>query len=139
MPIHLSIKRKGFYIELLYFFQPSTFPDEYKNLYSGTRNDPKNYRPISLFPLVSKIIKQSIHFQIEDHLNKKKLIYMYQSGFRRNHSTDICLAQFIDFLLAGMDKQMHTGIILVDLLKAFDTLHHGVLFEKRNILVSEHL
>ena len=55
---------------------------------------------------------------------------MYQSGFRTNHSTDLCLAQLIDFVATGMDKQMHTGMILVDLHKAFDTLDHGVLLEK---------
>ena len=42
----------------------------------GARTDPKNYRPISFLPLVSKIIEKSIHFQIEDFLNKKKLINM---------------------------------------------------------------
>ena len=47
-----------------------------------------------------------------------------------NHSTDLCLAQLIDFVATGMDKQMHTGMILVDLQKAFDTLDHGVLLEK---------
>ena len=71
----------------------STFPEECKN-----------YRPISLLPLVSKIIKKPIQFEIEDFLNKKKLIYMYQSGFRANHSTDLCLAQLIDFVATGMDK-----------------------------------
>ena len=55
---------------------------------------------------------------------------MYQSGFRTNHSTDLCLAQLIDFVATGMDKQMHTGMILVDLQKAFDTLDHGVLLVK---------
>ena len=55
---------------------------------------------------------------------------MYQSGFRTNHSTNFCLTQFTDFVLTGMDKQMHTGMILVDLQKAFDTLDHGVLLEK---------
>ena len=56
---------------------------------------------------------------------------MYQSVFRTNHSTDLCLAQLIDFVATGMDKQMHTGMILIDLQKAFDTLDHGVLLEKR--------
>ena len=55
---------------------------------------------------------------------------MYQSGFRTNHSTDLCLAQLIDFVATGMDKQMHTSMILVDLQKAFDTLDHRVLLEK---------
>ena len=55
---------------------------------------------------------------------------MYQSSFRANNSTDFFLAQLTDFVLAGMDKQMHTGTILVDLQKAFDTLDHRVLLEK---------
>ena len=114
----------------------STFPEESKIaklkliLKKGARIDPKIYCPISLSPLVSKIIEKSIHFQIEDYLNKKKLIYMYQSGFRTNHSTDLCLAQLIDFVAIGMDKQMHTGMKLVDLQKAFDTLDDGVLLKK---------
>ena len=49
----------------------------------GAGTDPKNYRPISLLPLVSKITEKSIHFQIEDFLNKNKLISMYQSGLNR--------------------------------------------------------
>ena len=82
------------------------------------------------FLLVSKIMEKSIHFQIESYLNKKILIYMYQSGFRTNHSTDPCLDQLIDFVATGMDKQMHTGMMLVDFQKAFDTLDHGILLEK---------
>ena len=55
---------------------------------------------------------------------------MYPSGFRTNHSTDFCLAQLIDFVLTGMDKKIHTCMILVDLQKAFDSFDHGVLLEK---------
>ena len=53
-----------------------TFPEECKLaklkpiFKNGARTDPKN-RPISLLPLVSKIIEKSIHFQIEDYFNKK--------------------------------------------------------------------
>ena len=76
-----------------------------------------------LFPFCYSIKNEkSIHFQIEDYLNKKKVISMYQSGFRANHSTDLCLAQLTDFVATGMDKQMHTDMILVDLQKAFDIL-----------------
>ena len=63
---------------------------------------------------------------------------MYQSGFRTNHSIDLCLTQLIDFVAIGMDKQMHTDMKLVDFQKAFDTLDHGVLLEKMKFLVSGH-
>ena len=46
---------------------------------------------------------------------------MYEPGLRTKHSTDLCLAQLTDFVATDMDKQMHTGMILVDLQKAFDT------------------
>ena len=55
---------------------------------------------------------------------------MYQAGVRTNHSTDLCLDQLTDFLATVMDKQMHTGMVLVDFQKAFDTLHLGVHLEK---------
>ena len=47
-----------------------------------------------------------------------------------DHPTDPCMDQLIDFASNGMDKQMDTGMILVDLQKAFDTLDHGFLLEK---------
>ena len=82
-----------------------------------------------LFPFCYSIKNEkSIHFQIEDDLNKKILISMYQSGFRTNHSTDLCLAQLTDFVATGMDKEMHFGMILVKLQKAFED--HGVALAK---------
>ena len=86
--------------------------------------------PISLLLLLSKTIEKSIHVQIDYYLHNKKLIYIYQSGFRTNHSTYLCLTQLIEFVLTGMDKQTHIGMIFVDLQKAFDILDHGLLLEK---------
>ena len=66
-----------------------TFPEECKIVKlsifkKGARTETKNYRPISLLPLASKIIEKLIHFQIKDFLNTKKLIYMYQPGYQSN-------------------------------------------------------
>ena len=97
------------------------------------KGDPQNYLPVSFLRLVLKIIKKSIHFQFEDNLHKKKLINMYQPSLRTNHSTDFCLAQLIDFLLTGMDKQMHIGITLVYLKKVLDT---NILSEFNKVIYS---
>ena len=114
----------------------STFPDKckiakLKPLFKkGSKTDPKNYRPISLLPLLSKLIEKAIHIQTQEYLDKYGLLYKFQSGFRKKFSTDSCLVQLSDFIINGMDKGLHTGMILIDLKKAFDTLDHDILLEK---------
>ena len=85
---------------------------------------------------MSKIIEKTIQIQTQEYLDKNGLLYKYQSGFRANFSTDSCLVQLTDFVLRGMDKGFHNGMILVDLQKAFDILDHTVLLQKWNVLVS---
>ena len=43
----------------------------------GSKTDPQNYRPISLFPPLSKIIERIVHDQTEDYLRKNKLLYRF--------------------------------------------------------------
>ena len=76
---------------------------------------------------MSKVIEKTIRIQ---YLDKNGLLYKYQSGLHANFSTDSCLVQLTDFILREMDKGFHTGMILVDLQKAFDTLDHTVLLQK---------
>ena len=99
----------------------------------GINTEDKNYGPISLLPLISiisKVIEKSTHDQTQDYLRKIELLYSYQSGFRTNHSTDTCLPQLNDMILNGAENAKHTGMILIGLQKAFDTLDHHILLEK---------
>jgi len=92
--------------------------------------EPKNYRPISLLPIVSKIFEKIVHCQTLDYLDKHKILYTYQSGFRSKHSTDSCLTFLNDKILNGIDKGLVTGMILIDLQKAFDTIDHKIFLMK---------
>ena len=118
----------------------STFPDKCKiakliSLFKkGSKTDLKNYRPISLLPLLSKLIEKAIHIQTQEYLDKHGLLYKFQSGFRKKFSTDSCLVQLSDFIINAMDKGLHTGMTLIDLQKAFDTLDHDILLEKMECL-----
>ena len=55
-----------------------------KPLYKkGTKTDPKNFRPISLPPIVSKVFEKVIHDQTMEYLTDNNIFYKYQSGFAR--------------------------------------------------------
>ena len=71
-----------------------------------------------------------IHDQTSTFLNSRNLLYNYQSGFRKNHSTDFCLSFLNDKILKGFDQGLITGMILIDLQKAFDTVDHDILLQK---------
>ena len=58
----------------------------------GSKTAPKNYCPISLLSLVSKIIEKVIHGQTQSFLDTNNTIYRYQSAFRKIFSTDSCLS-----------------------------------------------
>jgi len=58
----------------------------------GDKTNPKNFRPISLLPLISKVLEKVIHDQTQEFLTINKIYYKYQSGFRPQHSTDFCLS-----------------------------------------------
>ena len=55
----------------------------------------------SLLPLISKVIEKDMHYQTSTFLNLKNLLYTYQSGFRKKHSTDFCLSYLNDKILKG--------------------------------------
>ena len=116
-------------------FPRSCKTDKVKPLFKkGSKTDPQNYRPISLLPLLSKIIERIVHDQTEEFLSKNKLLCRFQSGFQKSYSTDTCLGHLIDKITTGFEKGLFTGMILIDLQKAFDTIDHQILLKKMEYL-----
>ena len=99
-----------------------------------SKTDPSNYRPISLLPLLSKVFERVVFNQTEEFLSLNKVLYDYQSGFRKNHSTDTCLSFLNDKILKGFDDGLLTGMILINLQKVFDTINHDILLKKLSII-----
>ena len=93
------------------------------------KNNPYNCRPISLLPSISKIVERVIHDQANILLLDEDILYKYQSGFRGNHSANLCLP-LTDKVLKVFDESLLTGMILIDLQKAFDTIDHEILLQK---------
>ena len=85
-------------------------------------------------PLLSKITERIVHEQTEEFLSKIKLLYRFQSGFRKNYSTNTCLGHLTDKITTRFEKGLFTGMILIDLQKAFDNIDHQILLKKMKYL-----
>ena len=97
---------------------------------AGNMDDVNNYRPISVLPVLSKIIERHVHNHLSEYLNVYDLIYKNQSGFRKQYSTETALAYIVDTLLFNLDKNHINGMVLVDYKKAFDMVDHVTLLSK---------
>ena len=53
-----------------------------------------------------------------------------QVGFRKGHSATTCLTKFIDTIYSNMDRWEFSGVIFLDLHKAFKTVNHNILLFK---------
>ena len=96
----------------------------------GNKSQVENYRPISILSVVSKVLEKAIYFQFEKYLKENNILYSYQSGFRKKHSTDTCLIDLMDFLHTNISEGKYVGMVLLDLQKAFDTVDHDILCNK---------
>ena len=96
----------------------------------GRKTNVSNYWPISLLPILSKVIEKVVHKQTTKFLNDNNLFCKYQSAFRNNHSIDLFLSFLKNKILKGFDNGVHTGMILIDLQKDFDTINHKILLDK---------
>ena len=96
----------------------------------GSKQDPSNYRPISVLPTISKLLEKAVHMQLYSYLRDNNLLSQKQFGFRLNSSTVTASAMFTDKTLSAMDKGQLTGAVFIDLTKAFDTVNHSILLSK---------
>ena len=75
-----------------------------------------------------------MHNMVYTYLQWHNLLSVYQSGFRSLHSTSTCLADVTNTLLKNIDDGQLTGLVFLDLEKAFDTLDHRLLLDKLTAL-----
>ena len=114
----------------------SIVPNELKNarvvplFKKNKRCEVGNYRPVSVLSIVSKILERAVYAQLEGYLVKKNLLYEFQSGFRGNFSKDTCLTYLTDYIKTQTSKGLYSGMIMLDLQKAFHTVDHVILGKK---------
>ena len=82
----------------------------------GERSTTKNYCPVSLLSVVSKVFQKLVNNRIVDHLEKCGLFSDFQYGFRSSQSTT-----------RAFNRSGATQAVALDILKAFHRVWHACL------------
>ena len=110
----------------------SCFPDcwkvssvvpAFKNV--GERSTAKNYHPVSLLSVVSKVFEKLVNNRIVDHLEKCGLFSDFQYGFRSSPSTAGLLTVVFDRTARDFNTSGVTRVVALDISKAFDSVIHA--------------
>ena len=92
---------------------------------NGATDQFENYRPISVLPVISKVVEEIVHNRLADYLSDSKLLLKRQFGFRARRSTD-------DDIHKNTDSKLLSECVFIDFSKAFDTISHAKLLQKLN-------
>lgn len=120
--------------------ETGVFPECWKTaivcpIYKGGPKDRvENYRPISLLPILSKILEKIVNKRLVDYLEKNNLLSDRQYGFRRGRCTEDAVELLTSTLASHMDKGNRCMGVFLDLAKAFDTVSTKMLLKKLRCL-----
>ena len=97
---------------------------------AGERSLAKNYHPVSLLSVISKVFYKLVNKRIVNHLEKCALFSDFQYGFRSSRSTADFLTVVSDRIAKNFSKSRATRAVALDISKAFDRVWHAGLLHK---------
>ena len=100
----------------------------FKNV--GKKSTAKNYCPVSLPSVVSKVFEKLVNNRIVGHLEKCGLFSDFQYGFRSSQSTAELLTVVSDRIARAFNRSGATRAVALDISKAFDRVWHVGLLHK---------
>ena len=100
----------------------------FKNV--GERSAAKNYRPVSLLSVGSKVFKKILNNRIVDHLENCDLFSDFQYDFRSSRSTADLLTVVSDRIGRAFNRSGTARTVALDIFKAFDRVWHAGLLHK---------
>ena len=89
-----------------------------------------SFRPVSNLSFISKCVKKVAAAQTCMHIDDNNLSELYQSAYKKHHSTETALIKVQDDILRAIDNNCCVILLLLDLSAAFDTVDHRILLDR---------
>ena len=100
------------------YWKVSSVVPVFKNV--GEMSTAKNYRPVSLLSVVSKVFEKLVNNRLVDHLEKCGLFSDFQYGFRSCRSIADLVTVVSDRIARAFNRSGATRAVAPDMSKAFD-------------------
>ena len=96
----------------------------------GAPDDPSNYRPIAVVPVVMNVLEKIVSTQLGQYLKQNNLLHPHQGAYRCGKSTEDILLLAVDHIATSLDRGSVVCAAFIDLRKAFDSLDHCLLLQR---------
>ena len=118
----------------------STFPMKWKTskviplFKKGDPLNPKNYRPVALLPILSKVLEKIVFNQVVEYIERNKILHPSHHGSRANFNTSTAVIEMQSYWIDAMERGEVTGVMMLDLSAAFDLVDHRLLLQKLDLM-----
>ena len=96
--------------------------------------NPKNYRPVALLPIMSKILERVVFKQVVEYVEGNGLLHPSHHGSRAKHSTCTAMIEMYDTWIDSVEQGEMAGVMMIDLSAAFDLVDHPLLLRKLELM-----
>ena len=89
-----------------------------------------NYHPVPILRSLFKVFEKISCNRLNAYLDKFKILFSYQFGFRQFHLAYMALMTLMNKIKKFLDRNEYVIGIFLDFSQAFDTVDHDILLQK---------